>query len=417
MGTRQHARDSKRSRHHRGHGPSHTSELSSRLSDRLGTHESRRGDYTALKLRHNTVEAHQEQSERPRITPRSATITHPRDETPTAGPVEMSSGGCMKIHVDSVHPADARRQPVYHPQHHQVQHRHCIPDAFDASCHYFQLLIEVGLHRGVHPPEAFACAQPEPGYEVNLKSTVLVFADPVVFPSQEEIRRLRDLGYCIVLGVKPKIRVTTAHLDCIANLLLMLQVAAHGEIGVDHTAPCGEWAKQTSDAIRFFQCMPRGQQRSKMLVVKCRGILGKDPSEAFDVLRTTLHLHVPGTQLVHFTCFTGEAQVEKWLESFPQAYFAFSKDVDTFDEGQKDALRRMDGSRILLETYSPYIKFGSRKPSTPAQLGMTAEAVARIRGATWEGVLARATRNAWRLYQERREPDCDWSANQRDPFR
>ena len=157
-------------------------------------------------------------------------------------------------------------------------------------------------------PEAFACAQPEPGYEVNLKSTVLVFADPVMFQSQDEIRRLWDLGYCIVLWVKPKIRVTTAHLDSLANLLLMPQVAVLGEIGVDHTAPCGEWAKQTSDAICPFQCMPRGQQRSKVLVVKCRGMLGQDPSEAFDVLRTTLYIHVPGTQLVHFTCFTGNHQ-------------------------------------------------------------------------------------------------------------
>ena len=192
-------RQRKQSRHHRGHGPSHNLELSSRLSDRPGTCDPRRGDYTALKLRHNPVGAHQEQSERPRRTPRSATTTHPRDETPTARLVELSSGGSMKIHVDPVHSVDVRRQPVYHPQHYQVQHRHRIPDAFDVCCHYFQLLIEVGLHRGVHPPEAFACAQPEPGYEVDLKSAVLVFNDPVMFPSQEEIRRLRDLGYCIVL--------------------------------------------------------------------------------------------------------------------------------------------------------------------------------------------------------------------------
>ena len=77
-------RQSKRSRHHRGHVPSRTSELSARLSDRPGTHEPRRGDYTSLKLRHNPVEAHQEQSERPRKTPRSTTITYPRDETLTA---------------------------------------------------------------------------------------------------------------------------------------------------------------------------------------------------------------------------------------------------------------------------------------------------------------------------------------------
>ena len=91
----------------------------------------------------------------------------------------------MKIHVDPVHSVDVGRQPVYHPQYYQVQHRNHIPDAFDACCHYFQLLIEVGLHRGVHPPEAFAGAQPEPGYEVNLKSAVLVFNDPVMFPSKK----------------------------------------------------------------------------------------------------------------------------------------------------------------------------------------------------------------------------------------
>ena len=128
------------------------------------------------------------------------------------------------------------RQPVYHPQHHQVQHRRRNLDVFDASCHYCQLLIEVGLHRGVHLPKAFACAQPEQGYEVNLTSTVLVFANPVMFPSQEEIRRLRDLGYCIVLGVKPKIRVTSAHLDSLANLLLMRKLH-HSEKSVSITPP------------------------------------------------------------------------------------------------------------------------------------------------------------------------------------
>ena len=223
-----------------------------------------------------------------------------------------------------------------------------------------------------------------------------------MFPSQEEIRRLRDLGYCIVLGVKLKIRVTTAHLDSLANLLLMRKLH-HSEKSVSITPPLVRSgpSRPLTPFVSFSAC--------PVLVVKCRGMLSQDPSEAFDVLRTTLHINVPGTQLVHFTCLTGDHQVvEKWLESFPQTYFGFRKRINTFNERQKDALRRMDESRILLETYSPYIKFGSRKPSTPAQLGMTAEAVARILGATWEGVLVSTTRNAWRLYQERREPDCDW---------
>ena len=85
------------------------------------------------------------------------------------------------------------------------------------------------------------------------------------------------------------------------------------------------------------------------------------------------------TQLMHFTCFTGShRRVEMWLKGFPQTYFGFCKRVETFDESQCDALRRMDKSRILLETYSPFIKFGGHKPSTPNQLGMVADTVAKF---------------------------------------
>ena len=109
--------------------------------------------------------------------------------------------------------------------------------------------------------------------------------------------------------------------------------------------------------------------------------------------------------------------VEMWLRGFPQTYFGFCNRVDTFDESKCDAVRRLDESRILLETYSPYIKFGGHKPSTPNQLGMVADRVARICGCSWQSVLASATRNAKRFYQQKREPDCELSANRWEPFR
>ena len=147
--------------------------------------------------------------------PRPATITHPRDETPTARLVEVSRS--MKIHV------------------------------------------ELGLHNGIIPPKAFACAQPESGYEIILKTTVLVFADPVMFPSQEEIRRFWDLGYCS-LGRETE---DLCH-HCSSGLPSQPSTDA-----ASCKENCEEWAKQISDAICLFQCMPRGQRNSKVLVVKC----------------------------------------------------------------------------------------------------------------------------------------------------
>ena len=328
--------------------------------------------------------------------------------------VGYSSSGDLQVQVGAMGDVDVRRRSASG-----------VPDAFDASCHYFQMLTELTLHRTVNPFQAFSGALTEPGREVNVRSAVLVFSDPLLFPTPEEIHSFRSSGMSIVLGVKPKMRITQGQLDELANLRLMPEVAALGELGVDHTAPIEEWIRQTDDIVKQLDCLPRGQRVPKILVVKCRGMKDADPSEAFDVLLKTLHIYVPGTQLIHFTCFTGDHQiVEKWLKSFPQTYFGFSKRVDSFTEAQKEALRKLDDCRILLETYSPYIKFGAAykkfpgsRGSTPAQLGMTAEAVAKVRGGSWRDVLASATRNAARLYQERKEPNCDWSSSHREPFR
>ena len=300
-------------------------------------------------------------------------------------------------------------------------HQRHYPEAFDASCHFYQLLEDLHLPWNVHPSRAFShykCSPVMPGFEVDLTGAVLVFSDPARFPSRNEVIRLTELGFSIVVGVKPRIRILDQHLEDLVELLQMSQVAALGEIGLDHSTPCDAWVDQSVDVTRQLDAKPLGLVPPKILVIKCRGMFEQDPSEAIEALYNKLFSRVGGTQLMHFTCFTGSHRmVELWLTGFPQTYFGFCNRVETFDESQCDALRRMDQSRILLETYSPYIKFGGHKPSTPNQLGMVADRVARIRGCSWQSVLASATRNAKRLYQQKREPDCDLSANHREPFR
>ena len=300
-------------------------------------------------------------------------------------------------------------------------HRRQYPEAFDASCHYYQLLEDLRLPWNVHPMRAFShyrCSPVMPGFDVNLSGAVLVFSDPARFPSRNEVIRLTELGFAIVVGVKPRIRILDQHLEDLVELLQMSQVAALGELGLDHSTPCDEWVDQSVDITRQLDTKPLGLEPSKITVVKCRGIFEQDPSEAIEALYNKLFNRVGGNQLVHFTCFTGSHRmVEMWLQGFPQTYFGFCNRFDSFDESQCDAVRRLDESRILLETYSPYLKFGGHKPSTPNQLGMVAERVARIRGCSWQSVLASATRNAKRLYLQKREPDCELSANHRHCFR
>ena len=74
-------------------------------------------------------------------------------------------------------------------------------------------------------------------------------------------------------------------------------------------------------------------------MVKCRGMMGQDPSEVCDNLRTFLHQFTTAVQFVHLHLFDGNKDVvNMWLQSFPFAYFSFARVVDNFEEGQREAL-------------------------------------------------------------------------------
>ena len=151
--------------------------------------------------------------------------------------------------------------------------------------------------------------------------------------------------------------------------------------------------------------------------VKSRGVAEEDPSEAYDALRMALNQFVTGVQVIHLHCFDGNKEVvDRWLSSFTPTYFSFARVVDHFTDDQRASLRAIDDARILLETNSPFIKFSGHRASTPAQIGMAARSVAVIRGGTWRTVLALATRNARRLFDQRLEPACDWTNTQAKPF-
>ena len=83
-----------------------------------------------------------------------------------------------------------------------------------------------------------------------------MFSGPARLPSRNEVISLTELGFAIVVGVKPRIRILDQHLKDLVELLQMSQVAALGEIGLDHTTPCDEWVDQSVDIQRQLDAKP-----------------------------------------------------------------------------------------------------------------------------------------------------------------
>ena len=123
-------------------------------------------------------------------SPRSSTSTRP---VPTATVsrlqdsrhVGYSSSGDLQVRVGVMRDVDVKRRSASG-----------VPDAFDASCHYFQMLMELNLHRTIDTFQAFFGALTEPGREVNVRSAVLVFSDPLLFPTPEGIHSFRSCSRC-----------------------------------------------------------------------------------------------------------------------------------------------------------------------------------------------------------------------------
>ena len=91
--------------------------------------------------------------------------------------------------------------------------------------------------------------------------------------------------------------ISEAQLNHLADLSNMQEVSALCEKGVDHSVSMQYWVSQTVNIQKVLGCLSIRAQ--KVLVVKCIGMMGQDPSETYDILRTCLHQFVLGVQLIH----------------------------------------------------------------------------------------------------------------------
>ncbi|KAK3083818.1 hypothetical protein FSP39_003674 [Pinctada imbricata] len=82
--------------------------------------------------------------------------------------------------------------------------------------------------------------------------------------------------------------------------------------------------------------------------------------------------------------------VESWTRCGHSIYFSINGSVASFTPSEREGLRAIPISRLLVESNSPNSPVGVQYPMTPVFLGVTIDMIARIRGVPFEEI-CRAT--------------------------
>ena len=208
--------------------------------------------------------------------------------------------------------------------------------------------------------------QADPDYRFNLIGGVAVFCDPPTYPSQEEVRELKEAGYVIAIGLHPKRAQDYRDEDYVAfqRCLEYEGVTVLGEVGLDYSVDAAKWEAQHVALDRILQHL----HGYHVLVLHGRGVAGQ-PAVGYTQLLYQLKDTLPSQQWIHLHCFEGKREMmERWAREFLNTYFGFTGHISSLNTSSWDALRRVPEDRLLLETNSPYFHIGGRH-STPELLG------------------------------------------------
>lgn len=195
-------------------------------------------------------------------------------------------------------------------------------------------------------------------------------------------------GLWATIGLHPhEAKAGQPALDQLARLLDQPKVVAVGECGLDYYRNLSPKADQ-EQALRFQ--IELALQHNLALVFHVR--------DAFtDFFRITDDYQVPRA-VVH--CFTaGRVEMEQTVE---RGFFIALNGIMTFtkNDSQLEAATLVPLDHLVLETDCPFLtpapKRGQR--NEPANLSLTAQFLARLRGEALEDLAAITTANAQRLF-------------------
>ncbi|XP_070539514.1 uncharacterized metal-dependent hydrolase YcfH-like [Ptychodera flava] len=237
---------------------------------------------------------------------------------------------------------------------------------------------------------------PMPKYPVKSIHGIEVYSEPDQYQTDLNSSENRK----IALGVHPKViqRLTEERLQRLGELILLPQVIALGEIGLDRMTPSSSWKRQEETLVRLLELgLPR-----KPIIMHIRGT--QEDKYSIDVsncaLKLMLHCCAP-LQRLHRHCFTGNRWlIHRWMKAFSNIYFGFTGRVVKFDSEQRRALQEVPADRLLIETDSRYFPLTPEvNVNTPRYIGDVAAAVAEIRGVSTHELLDITVANTRCLYQ------------------
>lgn len=178
-----------------------------------------------------------------------------------------------------------------------------------------------------------------------------------------------------MVGIHPgKVDVET-----LAHILDTFEVVGLGQVGIDGTNEDPLLQRRIlDDALGLLKSRPH-----LVLVLHClAGIRDSVSSVYYEMFYRCKGIHTDVVSL--------------WLGYFPNTYFGYNSMVsrNNFGPDSRLAVRRLDATRILLETDAPYFPAAGKELSSLAYIGVTAREVAKVRGCSWKELMQQAADNA-----------------------
>ena len=262
--------------------------------------------------------------------------------------------------------------------------------AIDSHCH----LDRMGP-RAVEDVERFIASDVSE-VPVRLRGGVAVFCDPKTYP--DDGLQLPP-GWKMAVGIHPKKVCKITESQYSRFVALINRPCVHlGEIGVDFTDREENWGTQQVEFRRLISLS--NIRLNQVMILHMRGKRGDPYGDLVGEWCREKMVECRGAiQALHLHCFTGTVrQVESWMSHFTRVYFGFTALVRTFDENQKQALRKVPLNRLLIETDSPHLAPGRHRVNSPAYIGEVASLVAAVRNTSVRDILFATHTNAGTLY-------------------
>jgi TatD DNase family protein len=173
-------------------------------------------------------------------------------------------------------------------------------------------------------------------------------------------------------------------------------VRAIGETGLDYYRDCASEREQ----VQAFEAQIAIARRTELpLVVHLRDSSGPGAGRAVADAYELLMTEAEGVDVI-LHCFSATA--ERAAQAVARGwYLSFAGNVTYPNSGElREAAALVPDDQLLVETDSPFLapQPARGKPNVPANVTLTAEAVAEVRGVSYQQLDAAVTANAARLF-------------------